>query len=154
MKKNYVFPILFVAGLMSCAPLFASGNGVEIFVPIGFFVMVVLIVASVSFSKAYVRGKQYEVFKKYVEAGKEIPADMKLSTEETKRFVDTKQQYLVNGLVNVAVGAGIGLMFYFAGFGDDRLWAIGFIPAFIGIAYLIVYVIEASKKGKDNAEKA
>lgn len=145
MKTNYLFPIFFLAALFTVTPLFASSDSVEIWVPLGSFIMVVLIVASISFSRAYIRGKQYEVFQKYVEAGKEIPADLLMSPKDKVNFRGQKESYLLSGLVNLAVGLGLGLMFWNADFGDEKLWGIGFIPGFIGVAYMIMYAVAASK---------
>ena len=137
MKARYIFPLFLFFCFAMLSPLFASGNSVEIWVPIGSFLMVVLIVASVSFSRAYVKSRQYEVYQKYVESGKEIPAD--LLREPREKIKKTRETYLQNGLINLAVGLGLGLMFHLGNFGNEGLWAVGFIPGFIGIAHLIMY---------------
>jgi len=46
---------------------------------------------------------------------------------------------LSRGVKAVFLGLGLGLFFYFLG--HPKLWAIGFIPGFIGLGYLAAYAL-------------
>ncbi len=46
---------------------------------------------------------------------------------------------LVGGIITLAVGVGLGVMLYFIadGEGDKNVWAVGAIPALVGVALLL-----------------
>ena len=78
-----------------------------------------------------------------IEKGVPIPPELLQPTEPAK----PKRSNLHRGLV--ACGAGIGLVLFLAVYretsSEQGLWAVGFIPLFIGIAYLIVWKLEQGK---------
>ena len=47
------------------------------------------------------------------------------------------QGFLTGGIITLAVGIGLGLMLNFLADREDHVWAVGFIPAFVGIGLLI-----------------
>jgi hypothetical protein len=47
------------------------------------------------------------------------------------------QGYLVGGIITVFVGLGLGLMLNFLADREDHVWAVGLIPAFVGIGLII-----------------
>ena len=74
-----------------------------------------------------------------IEKGVPIPPELLQSTER-------KRSDLRGGLVACGVGIGLMLFFWlFAGKHASGLWAVGFIPLFIGIARLIAWKLEQQK---------
>jgi len=78
-----------------------------------------------------------------IEKGVPIPPELLKMSEPVK----PKHSNLHRGLV--ACGAGLGLMLFLAVFretsSEQGLWAVGFIPLFIGIGLLIVWKLEQRK---------
>jgi hypothetical protein len=82
-----------------------------------------------------------------IEKGVPIPPELLQSPESAK----PKRSNLHRGLA--ACGAGIGLMLFFwflggGGFNGKHmggLWAVGFIPLFVGIGRLIAWKLEQRK---------
>jgi hypothetical protein len=50
---------------------------------------------------------------------------------------------LSSGVKAVFIGIGIGLFFYFLG--HPKLWAIGFIPGFLGLGHLVAHALTGRK---------
>jgi len=58
-----------------------------------------------------------------------------MSTERSD--LHRAQGFLTGGIITLAVGIGLGLMLNFLADREDHVWAVGFIPAFVGIGLLI-----------------
>jgi hypothetical protein len=60
------------------------------------------------------------------------------------------QGLLVGGLVTFAVGIGLGLMLWILPDGEEKVWAVGLIPGFIGLALLISSAIVRNSAPEDD----
>jgi hypothetical protein len=47
------------------------------------------------------------------------------------------QGFLVGGIITLCVGVGLGLMLNFLADREEHVWAVGLVPAFVGIGLLI-----------------
>jgi hypothetical protein len=110
----------------------------EVVVPLGSFAMIVGIVALVvNFRFKRTRMVQ-ETIRAMVEKGTPIPPELLLPPEPRRR----PRSDLRSGLG--WVGIGIGLLIFLSG-QEGRYWALGLIPLFIGMAYLVAWKVESKK---------
>lgn len=103
------------------------------------FATPVLIVFFVLHNKRRKEERMFQLYEKAMDAGKDLPDSFFKRPEEA--------DLLQKGLIWTGVGlgvtiGGISLM------GEHSPWAFGFIPVFVGVAYLISYFID--KKNKAN----
>jgi hypothetical protein len=94
---------------------------------------------------------QAELYAKAIEHGQELPKDFFADSEKNK--LKPTETYLHNGLILITVGIGIALFFWFASFGDDakdvlKGVGIGCIPAMVGVAYIIIYIITRRREDR------
>jgi hypothetical protein len=47
------------------------------------------------------------------------------------------QGFLVGGIITLCAGLGLGLMLNFLADREDHVWAVGLVPAFVGIGLLV-----------------
>ena len=101
------------------------------------FIFVILLIIILTTSKYFRQKRMQELHLKYLEAGKEIPADM------NKMFREYRNNPLRRAVVLIMVGLGIMVSMYFIVPSDaPNVWTIGLIPLFIGIGFLIVHFFE------------
>ena len=60
---------------------------------------------------------------------------------------------LVGGIVTLAVGIGLGVMLAVLNDGSERVWAVGMIPAMIGLALLISSVVMRRAADEDQVQQ-
>jgi hypothetical protein len=79
-----------------------------------------------------------------VDISKLQPLPGGIDNDDTPLFVSPRQVtlnrsrgLLVGGIVTLAVGIGLGAMLGVLNDGGERVWAVGLIPALIGVALLI-----------------
>jgi hypothetical protein len=119
------------------APLFVA-------IPLLF---VVVLISVIFFAKHRRNAMLHQTLATMIEKGVPIPPELFQSSESD----EPKRSNLHRGLA--ACGAGIGLMLFFwflggGGFNGKHmggLWAVGFIPLFVGIARLIAWKLEQGK---------
>lgn len=116
-------------------------SALVLFVPIAGISMVILITFIIFYFVYKTRRSKYGVFIKYAELGKEIPSEF--FYRAGKRI-----SKLSNGII--LISSGFGLIIALLLLVPVKVWAIGIIPIFIGIGYLLIYFIE--KKSKQNNE--
>jgi hypothetical protein len=101
------------------------------------FIFVILIIVVISVSKHFRQKRMQELHMKYLEAGKEIPADM------SKIFREYRNNPMRRAIVLIMVGFGIMVSMYFVVPNDaPNIWTIGLIPLFVGLGFLIVHFFE------------
>ena len=100
----------------------------------------IIIVGIALYSSYRKRRLTHDTINKYVESGKDIPAEV---LDGLHRQTHPKGN-LHKGLVMVGVGLGIFLCFLI--FGSPEVGALGLIPLFIGLAQLLVWKLEKRKQ--------
>lgn len=101
------------------------------------FVLVILIVFIATNFKNKESVRKHELFTKAIEAGQAIPESYFKEQEKPK----------TSNLQKGAIWLGVGLALVIASFvTNSNLFTLGIIPAFIGVAFLLVYFIEKPKK--------
>lgn len=102
------------------------------------FIMVVLIVYFSTRNKNKESIRKHELYLKALEAGQTIP----------ENYFKSPEKYQSSNLQRGAVWLGVGLALVIAGVAMHKeLFFLGMIPAFVGLAYLLVYFVE-NKKNK------
>jgi len=108
------------------------GALVPVVVPVAFFATILLVVVATLMFRQRRNAQVHETLRLMVEKGAEIPPE--LLTRPESQHGDLRR-----GLVLIALGSSlaiaIGLIDGFAG----GSWAVGLVPAFIGVGYLIVW---------------
>jgi len=108
--------------------------------------MVVLIVWLSNNAKTKRYQLQADLYAKAIEKGQSVPTDW---------FVEPKKQRnpLNTGIICIAVGLGIALFLWLAGDVDIKNSAtVGFIPFFIGVAFVVIHFIEKKKTADEIAK--
>ena len=124
--------------------------GVEILVPLGFFAMVVAIVALPTYLKSRDQREIQQTIRHAVDKGQQLPPDLLESV--TRAFAKkraTAHTDLRAGVLWLAVALGIGTTFSFLGYQFDEdlmgmaAWAA--IPGFIGLAFILLSFFNKTK---------
>lgn len=93
---------------------------------------------------------RHELVKKMAERGESEDQLLGFIREEARiRQANRRQGLIVAGLVTLAIG--VSFMVAFSIFLDDEVWAIGAIPAAIGLALLICGFLFAPKDGSGSS---
>lgn len=101
------------------------------------FLMAILIIYFVGLYKNKESVRKHELYMKALEAGQAIPENY--FKEPTK----PKSSNLQKGAVWLAVGLGLTILLLVKG--DIKESGVGALPAFIGVAYLLVHYLEKPK---------
>lgn len=113
-----------------------SGNSaaqqVEIAVPLAFFLTILLVVISTLILRYRRHTQVHETLRLMIEKGTEIPPE--LLTPSVARYADLRRGLILTG-AGSSLAIAIGLIDGFA----SGSWAVGLIPTFIGVGYLIVW---------------
>ena len=105
--------------------------------------MPVLVVGLILWYKARRNQLMHETALKLAENGQPVPAS--LFADETSSFASLR-----NGVVLLMLGLGISLALFLC---SIKLWAVGIIPMFMGLGYLIVWKLEGGGTGTVVAQK-
>jgi hypothetical protein len=100
-----------------------------------------------------------------IERGMDIsklqPLPVDLDTDDTAIFSSPRQVMLnrsrgllVGGIVTLAVGIGLGTMLGVLNDGGDRVWAVGLIPALVGVALLVSSVFIRNAADEDSSPRS
>lgn len=111
------------------------------------FIFTVLIVWIKSIEKRKHNQLQADLFTKALEKGQAVPKDLFAKS-------DKEDSPLRTGIILVLVGIGISFMLWvLIDVPEDRRVAIvGILPFFMGVAFLIIHLIEKKKKDRHNAQ--
>jgi len=101
-------------------------------VPIAFFATVLLVVVATLLFRQRRDAQVQDTLRLMVEKGAEIPPE--LLARPQSRHGDLRR-----GLVLVAAGASLAIMIGLINGFEDGSWAVGLVPTFIGVGYLIVW---------------
>lgn len=112
------------------------------------FGMPIAIVFIVMYFSYHTKKSKYQLAEKMAECGQQLPESM--FSEQKKRSPAIKS--LQTGLIFMAVG--IGAIIMFSEIGLQSPIGLGFIPLFIGVAYLIIYIITRKEKNKEATQNA
>ncbi|GHV25048.1 hypothetical protein FACS1894176_02640 [Bacteroidia bacterium] len=120
--------------------MFDAEGLVPIFGIIGVFflpILMVIVIISLKYNKENNQNRlQADLYAKALEAGQSIPDNLFPQPKSNKK------SSLERGIVLVAVGVGISAFFLVRNPNNLSQVAIGIIPFFIGIAYLLIHFLE------------
>ena len=108
----------------------------QIYVPIALFICLAITVGFVKLAQHRNLAERHETLRAMVDKGMEIPPRL---LAEAPRPANPRRD-LRRGILLLSAGVGIFLFLLIDEGGDDA--ALGFVPAFIGIGYLIVAKLE------------
>jgi hypothetical protein len=91
----------------------------------------------------------HETIRLMTEKGLPIPPELISavvgdSRQQPKTWSPTAQ--LRSGIINIAIGLGLMLLFQEMHPDENWLWAVGMIPFMIGVGFLLIWWIESRKK--------
>jgi hypothetical protein len=91
----------------------------------------------------------HETIRLMTEKGLPIPPELISavvgdSRQQPKTWSPTAQ--LRSGIINIAIGLGLMLLFQEMHPEENWLWAVGMIPFMIGVGFLLIWWIESRKK--------
>jgi uncharacterized membrane protein HdeD (DUF308 family) len=144
------------AVLLSLVPCLArAGDLTETVVPIAvvgtIFGFSALMVGIVSYSRHRNQRLRHETIRVALEKGQPLPPGLlDAGAAREPAFRDLRR-----GLVMLAVGLGAGLFLFFSRIPGtpERAWAVGFVPALMGIAYLISHLVAGRQAGGAPADR-
>jgi len=119
-------------GMVDAATGGAGVTWVAQAVPIAFFATVLLVVVATLVFRHRRNAQVQETLRLMVEKGAEIPPE--LLTRPQSQHGDLRR-----GLVLVAAGSSLAIMIGLINGFEDGSWAVGLVPTFIGVGYLIVW---------------
>jgi hypothetical protein len=61
------------------------------------------------------------------------------------------QGLLIGGVITLFGGLGLGVLLYFIADANEPVWAVGVLPAFVGVALLLSAWIVSPKRGNGPA---
>lgn len=105
--------------------------------------MPVMVVGMILWYKARRNQLLHETALKLAEQGQPVPAS--LFADQTGPFASLR-----TGVVLLMLGLGISLALYLCGI---KFWAVGIIPMFMGLGYLIVWKLEGGSDGAAVVQK-
>jgi hypothetical protein len=121
--------------LAGASPAYAASEAVEVLVPLGFFVCVIVVAAIVARTYQRYLAEQHQTLRAMVDKGMQIPPHV---LELTRR--PSPQRDVRRGIFLLCLGVGLAI-FLGAEEGPEAA-ALGLIPAFVGAGYLIVARLE------------
>jgi hypothetical protein len=112
-------------------------------VPIGFFIMVGVIVWVNVSARERQRRITHETIRLMIEKGLPVPPELFIDRKVADQRIVRPNRDLRRGIVLIA--AGIGVVAFF-GVDHSHIWALGLIPLLMGVGYIIVWKIDRSQK--------
>jgi Domain of unknown function (DUF6249) len=124
----------------------------EILIPLGFFAMITAIVVVPAVLKSRERQKMAEAIRVALERGQPMPPeliDAMSSNVREPKLPPSPQRDLRTGIIWVGVSLGLVALGLIVGMEepDASYWFVGFaaFPGFVGLAYIILGMIQKSK---------
>ena len=140
--------------LLALAPALARADTLEnVVVPLGVVGIVfgfsALMFGIIAYSIFRSRRLRHETIRLAIEKGQPLPPEL-LDPVDRR---DPELRDLRRGLVLLGIGVGMGLFLGFSSVTGQRGdWAVGFIPGFMGLAYLASYAV--SRRNPRNEQAA
>ena len=148
MTPDQVFEILKTREAMRASRVLAlprsTNRAVEIIVPIGFFIGVVLTVGLILLFRSRRERERYATIRHCVERGAELPPS--LLDPPRPPHADLRR-----GLLLAAGAGGLGLCLGLLPEVPPRVWTIALMPALVALAYLANWVIGQRLRGSEPA---
>jgi Domain of unknown function (DUF6249) len=131
----------------------ASTDLAELFVPIAVVATVfgcsAVMVGIVAYTLFRVRRLRHETIRVALEKGQPLPPDLL----EPPRKQHGPLRDLRTGLILLGIGVGVAAFMGLSGIpGVQRSWTIGFIPGFMGAAYLAAFTLSRRLAAKPDAD--
>jgi hypothetical protein len=128
-----------------------GGQIIAIVAIVGCIFFPIVLVGFIVFLKTREKKRCYELeadlYAKAIEKGMEVPKDLFTGFKGNK----PKTSSLEKGIILIAVGIGLGLFLLFVDGGSHITEAaVGFIPAIIGVGYLLIHFLVKKQKTKDD----
>ncbi|MFN3816123.1 DUF6249 domain-containing protein [Brevundimonas sp.] len=126
--------------------------GVEIFVPLGFFAMIVAIVAIPSWLKSRDRRDMQGTLRTAIEKGQPLPAEVieALGKDVAKKLPSAHRDMRI-GVIWLAIAIGVTVFGWSVSFadGDSEVFyvmgGIAAVPGFIGLAFIVLSFFNKNK---------
>jgi hypothetical protein len=146
-SRSTGFAVLLVTTVMLAwpTPAWAASPAVQVIVPIAFFACVAVVVALLVIGHHRLTVQRHETMRAMVEKGMEIPPGLLGAGSRPP----SPRTDLRRGILLICAGLGIGLFLLFEEGRSEAM--LGFIPAIVGVGYLIVAKIESSRAGEQTA---
>lgn len=127
--------------------LYSKEDQVEVLIPLGFFIMIILIVFIALYISYCKKRDRYRVIEKAIEQGVELPSTLFDEPAKRKSWISTIRYAII------LIGLGIALILFGDSVNNTFFGAIAFMPMFIGMGYFIVAWIEFRQEKKASADK-
>lgn len=126
--------------------------GVEVFVPLGLFAMIVLIVAIPAWFKSRDRREMQGTLRTAIEKGQPLPAEViDALSKDASKAVPSAARDLRIGVIWAAIALGVAAFGWAASFadGDSEIFYVmggmAAVPGFIGLAFIILSFFNKNK---------
>lgn len=123
--------------------------GVEIFVPLAFFAMIVAIVAIPTWFKSRDRREMQGTLRTAIEKGQPLPPEVIDALSKDVGKPPSAHRDLRVGVVWLAIGLGVATFAWMVGFEENEavypVMGIAAIPGFIGLAFIILSFFNKNK---------
>ena len=110
--------------------------------PIAFFLFVLMIIGTSQYFNHKKTRLQTELYMEYLKQGKDIPEQLMVRQKDVS-------SNLKRGIILMSVGLGVCVFLYSQNIHGNE-WTMGAIPFFIGVGYLVVYLL--SRKSEQKAQ--
>ena len=104
------------------------------------FIFIVFIIWLIVNERQKRRKLQAEIYSKSIEKGEPLQKDL---------FAESKRKPLHTGIILISSGMGIMLVFWLMA--ASKLVPLGLLPFMVGLAYVIIHLIDKNNKDEDNA---
>jgi hypothetical protein len=142
-----------LAAVLLFLPTLALADVADVVVPLGVvgtvFFFSALIVGIVAGTMFRVRRLRHETIRVALEKGQPVPPDLL----EPPRRPPEPLRDLRTGVVLLGVGAGLSAFFYVAAGAHPGAWALGFVPGFVGVGYLVAFALSRLLTPKLDADR-
>lgn len=132
LRSTGFVPVLAAAATLALeAPAHAASESVELFLPLGFFVLVGVVAALIARAHQRHTAEQHQTLRAMVDKGLEIPPHLLGTPPAMGRRRDVRR-----GVFLILAGVGLAIFLWIEEGLDGA--ALGLLPAYVGAAYFIV----------------
>lgn len=110
---------------------------IPILIPLGAFALTAVLVGMDQLAKHRARELRHQTIRLLVEKGQPLPQELLV---EPRKPAPRPGNDLGNGLKLLGVGIGLSLFLFFM---QQRAWAVGLIPAMLGVGYVASHFLAA-----------
>jgi len=126
-------------------------NGAEILIPLAFFACVAAIFILPAHFKSKERERMQDTLRAAIEKGQPLPPEVIQAVTSGGKFISTRTQDIRKAVIWLAVAGGIAtigaVIGWYNGYDDEHVipFAFAAIPLFVGLAYLVLGLINKEK---------